>query len=106
MQTPLHETSDDPRAYRREQQIASTARALSELLVRATGGHALPRVSLSTQLIELLRAAEERDAQLAHFVALAREGRALWPGRWQPSALLLRALARRGLTWADVEARL
>ena len=99
MLVPFYETADDPRAYRREQAQADYARTLVELLVHATGAY-FPR---RERVVDHDR---ERERQLVHFAELAREGLRAWPTRWKPSALLLRALERRGLTWADVEARL
>jgi hypothetical protein len=100
MQTPLYETSDDPRVYRREQQRAASGRVLIELLTRATGA-CFPR-----EAVVIDDYADGRERVLAHFASIAREGRAAWAERWQPSKLLLRALDKRGLSWADVEARL
>ena len=99
METPLHETADDPRAYRQDQLRASYGRALCALLVRALGCYDEPALAAEED-------ARARASMLAHFAELARDGRARWGQRWQPSGLLLRALDRRGLTWADVEAQL
>jgi hypothetical protein len=98
MQIPLHETADDPAVYRREHERARSARAVLELLVRATGAYE-PRSYVPDEQAE-------RARMLAHFAGLARDGRARWGARWQPSPLLLRALSRRNLVWADVEATL
>jgi hypothetical protein len=99
MNTPLHETADDPRAYRQEQRSASYARALCALLVRATGCYDEPAIAAEED-------ARARASMLAHFASIARDARSKWGARWRPSALLLRALARRNATWADVEAQL
>jgi hypothetical protein len=99
MNTPFYETADDPRAYRQEQLSASYGRALCALLVRASGYYDEPRLAAEED-------ARARASMLAHFAELAREARSKWGARWQPSGLLLRALARRNATWADVEAAL
>jgi hypothetical protein len=99
METPLHETADDPRAYRQDQLRASYGRALVALLVRATGCYDEPSLAAEED-------ARARASMLAHFADIARDARSKWGARWQPSMLLLRALARRNATWADVEAQL
>jgi hypothetical protein len=94
-----YETADDPRAYRQDQLRASYARALVALLVRANGCYDEPALAAEED-------ARARASMLSHFADIARDARRKWGDRWQPSGLLLRALARRNATWADVEARL
>jgi predicted deacetylase len=106
MRPPLHETSDDPRAYRREQHLASVAREVALLLVHATGAYGVR--DRSDALFALMQE-RERLSRLEHFARIVRDARD--PDRlfaqpnWQPSARFLALLHERGLSWAEVEAR-